>query len=203
MTDPMTPHKLMTPHDLTTARLRLREWRASDLELFAALNADPAVMEFMSRCLSREESDAFAAVAQAEIAHRGWGLWATELRDSGQLIGCVGLSVPSFHTDFAPCVELHWRLERASWGRGFATEGARACLEFAFASLELPEVVAFTVPANTRSRAVMERLGMWHDVEGDFEHPRLPPGDPLRRHVLYRLTREHWQRGAAVGLTRH
>jgi RimJ/RimL family protein N-acetyltransferase len=100
-------------------------------------------------------------------------------------------------------VELHWRLERASWGRGFATEGARACLEFAFASLELTEVLAFTVPANTRSRAVMKRLGMWHDVEGDFEHPRLPPGDPLRHHVLYRLTREHWQRGAGVGLSRH
>jgi RimJ/RimL family protein N-acetyltransferase len=134
MTDLMTPHKLITPRDLTTARLRLREWRTSDLEPFAALNADPAVMEFMPRCLSREESDEFAAVAQAEIARRGWGLWATELRDSGQLIGCVGLSVPSFHADFTPCVELHWRLERASWGRGFATEGARACLEFAFAS---------------------------------------------------------------------
>ena len=194
---------LMTPHDLMTPRLRLREWRAADLEPFAALNADPAVMEFMPRCLTRAESDAFAAVAQAEIAHRGWGLWATELRDSGQFIGCIGLCVPTFRAHFTPCVEIDWRLERASWGRGFATEAARECLRFGFSGLGLSEVVAFTVPANARSRVLMQRLGMWHDVEGDFEHPRLPPGDPLRRHVLYRLTREAWQHSAGVGLTRH
>jgi RimJ/RimL family protein N-acetyltransferase len=193
----------MTPRDLITPRLRLRQWRAADLEPFAALNEDPGVMEFMPRCLSREESDAFAVVAQAEIAHRGWGLWATELRDSGQFIGCIGLCVPSFQAHFTPCVEIDWRLERTSWGRGFATEAARECLRFGFSGLGLSEVVAFTVPANARSRALMQRLGMWRDVEGDFEHPRLLPGDPLRRHVLYRLTREAWQRSTGVGLTRH
>jgi RimJ/RimL family protein N-acetyltransferase len=203
MIDFTTPRVLMTPRELMAPRLRLRQWRAADLEPFAALNADPAVMEFMPRCLSREDSDALAATAQAEILNRGWGLWATELRDSGEFIGCVGLSVPSFPAHFTPCVELHWHLKRASWGRGFATEAARECLRFAFETLDLSEIVAFTVPANTRSRAVMERLGMWHDVEGDFEHPRLPPGDPMRRHVLYRLTSEAWQASTGVGLVRH
>lgn len=178
---------------LTTRRLRLRQWRATDLEPFAALNADLVVMEFMGHCLARAESDEFARRAESAIAQRGWGLWAVEVRDGGEFVGCVGLSVPSFQAHFTPCVELHWRLQRSSWGRGFATEAARECLGFAFASLELTEVVAFTVPANSRSRAVMERLGMHHDAAGDFDHPRLPPGHPLHRHVLYRLRRVDWQ----------
>jgi len=182
--------------DLTTPRLRLRQWRAADLEHFAALNADPVVMEFMPRCLTRTESDALARQAEAEIAGRGWGWWATELRDGGDFLGWVGLCVPSFEAHFTPCVEIGWRLKRRSWGHGYATEGARGCLRFAFESLGLSEVVSFTVPANARSRAVMERLGMRHDAAGDFDHPRVPAGHPLRPHVLYRLTRDDWQRGA-------
>jgi RimJ/RimL family protein N-acetyltransferase len=181
--------------DLTTARPRLRQWRESDLEPFAALNADPVVMQLMPRCLSRAESDAFTRQAEAGISRRGWGLWATELRASRQLIGCVGLAVPSFQAAFTPCVEIAWRLERSSWGHGFATEAARECLRFAFETLALAEVVAFTVPANHRSLAVMERLGMRRDAGGDFEHPRLPPGHPLRPHVLYRLARADWNPG--------
>ena len=179
--------------DLSTPRLWLRQWRASDLEPFAALNADPQVMEFMPGSLSCAESDALARRAEAEIAQQGWGFWATELRESGAFIGFVGLHVPSFEAPFTPCVEIGWRLERASWGNGFATEAARACLRFAFESLLLEEVVSFTVPPNRRSRAVMERLGMRHDAAGDFDHPRLPLGHPLRRHVLYRVRREDWQ----------
>jgi RimJ/RimL family protein N-acetyltransferase len=184
--------------ELLTHRLSLRQWRAADLEPFAALNSDPVVMEFMSRCLTRAESAEFIGKAQAQLARRGWGLWATELRATGELIGCVGLGVPSFETHFSPCVEILWRLRRASWGYGYATEGARVSLRFAFETLALPEVVAFTVPANSRSRAVMERLGMRRDAGGDFDHPRLPDGHPLRRHVLYRLSREEWERGATV-----
>ena len=180
--------------DLSTARLRLRQWRASDREPFAALNTDPRVMEFMPGCLSRAESDAVAQRSEAEIARQGWGFWATELRESGAFIGFVGLHVPSFEAPFTPCVEIGWRLERASWGNGFATEAARECLRFAFESLALEEVVSFTVPLNRRSRAVMERLGMRRDALGDFDHPRLPAGHPLRRHVLYRMRRGDWQR---------
>jgi len=180
--------------ELSTPRLRLRQWHASDLEPFAALNADARVMEFMPGLLSSAESDALARRAAAEIAQLGFGFWATELRASGAFIGFVGLHIPSFEAPFTPCVEIGWRLGRTSWGNGFATEAAWECLRFAFESLALEEVVSFTVPLNRRSRAVMERLGMRHDPRGDFDHPRLPAGHPLRRHVLYRLRCEDWQR---------
>jgi RimJ/RimL family protein N-acetyltransferase len=184
---------LIRMSELNTPRLRLRQWRAGDLPPFAALNADPRVMEFIPGRLSSAESDALARRCEEEIARRGWGFWAAELRESGAFIGFVGLSVPSFEAPFTPCVEIGWRLERASWGKGFATEAGRECLRFAFDSLVLEEVVSFTVPLNRRSRAVMERLGMSHDAAGDFDYPRLPAGHPLRRHVLYRLRREDWQ----------
>ena len=173
-------------HTLTTPRLVLRSWQTTDLQPFAALNADPRVMQFMRAPLSRAESDAFVAGAAAALEKRGWGLWAVERRESGELLGCVGLNVPSFEAPFTPCVEIMWRLAAAHWGRGFATEAARECLRFAFGTLALGEVVAFTVPANLRSRALMERLGMRHDPADDFEHPRVPAGHPFRHHVLYR-----------------
>jgi RimJ/RimL family protein N-acetyltransferase len=116
-----------------------------------------------------------------------------ELRASAAFIGFVGLRAPPFEAPFTPCIEIGWRLERESWGKGFATEAGLECLRFAFETLDLPEVVSFTVPQNRRSRAVMERLGMLHDLDGDFDHPRLPEGHPLRRHVLYRLPRAEWR----------
>ena len=179
--------------ELCTPRLWLRQWRTSDLPPFAALNADPRVMEFMPGCLSPSESDLLARGCEAEIAGRGWGFWAVERRASGAFIGFVGLDVSSFEAPFTPCVEIGWRLEQASWGKRFATEAARECLRFAFESLVVEELVSFTVPLNRRSRAVMERLGMSRDVAGDFDHPRIPAGHPLRRHVLYRLRREDWR----------
>ena len=151
----------------------------------------------MSRCLNRAESDAFVRAAEAEIARQGWGLWAAELRQTGAFIGFVGLRAPTFTAPFTPCVEIGWRLERESWGQGLATEAGRECLRFAFETLALAEVVSFTVPANRRSRAVMERLGMAHDAQEDFDHPRLPEGHPLQRHVLYRLRRDDWRRSDA------
>ena len=120
---------------LTTRRLRLRQWRAADLESFASLNADPLVMELMPRCLTRAESDELALRAAAEIEQRGWGLWAVQLREGGDFLGAAGLCVPSFEAHFTPCVEIDWRLKRPSWGHGYATEGAGECLRFAYESL--------------------------------------------------------------------
>src|SRR6059058_4279788 len=180
--------------ELMTVRLKLRQWRAADLEPFASLNADPAVIEFLSRCLTRAESDEFAERVRSELAQRGWGLWAVEVREQGEFIGFVGLSEPSFEAHFTPCTEIGWRLARSSWGRGYATEAARACLDFAFRSLGLSEVVAFTVPANARSRAVMERLGMRARVRDRLRHRgrpsvprfRLPESRALRGGRLHR-----------------
>ena len=181
-------------HTLTTPRLTLRRWCAADLAPFAALNADPRVMELMPAPLTRAQSDAFAAWAAADLTARGWGLWAVAERANDELVGCVGLSVPSFRARFTPCVEILWRLAAPHWGKGFATEAARACLALGFGTLGLDEIVAFTVPANARSLAVMQRLGMTRDAGGDFAHPRLPPGHRLAHHVLFRLTRAAWRR---------
>lgn len=178
---------------LRTDRLLLRPWRDADLAAFAALNADPVVMEYFPATLTRAESDELAARNRAHFRERGYGWWALEAAEAGGFIGFTGLWVPSFSAPFTPCVEVGWRLARNAWGRGYATEAARAALEFGFGELGLDEIVSFTVPGNRRSRAVMERLGMARDPRDDFDYPRLPEGDPLQRHVLYRL-----RRGAAV-----
>jgi RimJ/RimL family protein N-acetyltransferase len=178
--------------ELATPRLRLRQWQDADLAPFAALNADPEVMHHMPRCLERSESDTLAGRYRARIDERGWDLWALERRDEGRFIGALGLAVVTFPAPFTPCVEIAWRLARSQWGQGLATEAALAVLRFGFETLALTEVLAFTVPENRRSRAVMERLGMRRDPSGDFDHPRLAPGHPLRRHVLYRLERGDW-----------
>jgi RimJ/RimL family protein N-acetyltransferase len=175
--------------ELTTPRLRLRHWQPGDQAPLAALHADPLAMQFLPRTLTADESRDFAAGAERALAARGFGLWALELTGSGEFLGCAGLNEPSFAAHFVPCMEVLWRLLPRHWGHGYATEAARACIDFAFGELGRDEVVAFTVPANARSRAVMERLGMRHASAEDFDHPRLPPGDPLRRHVLYRLRR--------------
>lgn len=173
---------------LQTARLLLRRWRESDREPFAALNADPEVMEYFPARLGRAESDALIAQIEAGFESHGFGLWAAELRDSGEFLGFAGLAVPSFQAHFTPAVEVGWRLARHAWGHGYATEAGRAALRLGFTGLGLEEIVAMTAVANWRSRAVMERLGMSHDPADDFDHPTLPAGSPLRRHVLYRVS---------------
>jgi RimJ/RimL family protein N-acetyltransferase len=183
--------KVSPPIELDTERLRLRQWRSSDLAPFAELNADPRVMEFFPSTLTREESDAAVSRLQSQIAERGWGLWAAEVRLTGQFIGFVGLQVALAPLPFAPCVEVGWRLAHAHWGKGYATEAARGALRVGFEQLGLEEIVSFTAVANRRSRAVMERLGMRED-EVTFQHPGVPEGSPLREHCLYRLTREQW-----------
>ena len=174
---------------LRTDRLLLREWLDSDREPFAALNADPEVMRFMSRALDRAESDALIDRMRRHWQTDGHGLWAVERLDDGSFIGFVGLATWSFEAHFMPAVEVGWRLAHSAWGHGFATEAARAALRFGFETLGLDEIVSFTTPANVRSRAVMERLGMTRDPADDFDHPHLPPGHPVRPHVLYRLSR--------------
>jgi RimJ/RimL family protein N-acetyltransferase len=169
---------------LETPRLILRRWQKADCEPFYRMNSDPRVMEFFPACLSRAESDALIARAEAHFETHGFGPFAAELRDGGDFTGFVGLMVPQFEAHFTPCVEIGWRLAAEYWNQGLATEGANAVLRLAFEEAGLREVVSFTVPANLRSRRVMEKLGMTYS--GDFEHPRLPEGHPLRRHVLYR-----------------
>ena len=174
--------------ELVTSRLLLRGFRDSDLEAFAALNADPRVVEFLPGALTRAESDAMAARIRQHFEAHGFGLWAVETPDH-PFAGFIALSIPAFAAPFVPCVEVGWRLAADAWGHGYATEGARAVVEHGFDTLGLDEIVSFTVPANTRSRRIMEKLGMTHDAEDDFDHPRLPDGHRLQRHVLYRLPR--------------
>jgi len=175
---------------LRTERLILRRWRAADRELFAMMNADPKVMEYFPAVLSRAESNTLVDWVERHFAERGFGPSAAELKDSGEFIGFIGLSVPRFEAAFTPCVEIGWRLAAEYWGRGLATEGARAVVEHAFSELALKEIVSFTTVGNSRSRHVMEKLRMTHDAADDFDHPSLPAGHALRRHVLYRLRRD-------------
>ena len=175
--------------ELRTDRLYLRRWCATDRQPFATLNADARVMEHFPAPLSREESDALATRIEDHFEQHGFGLWAVEIIDTTPFAGFIGLSIPRFEAHFAPCVEVGWRLAVRCWGSGYATEGARAVLAFGFEQLRLAEIVSFTVPGNVRSRRVMERLGMTRNPADDFDHPAVPEGHPLRRHVLYRLAR--------------
>jgi RimJ/RimL family protein N-acetyltransferase len=179
------------PQELRTERLHLRRWRPADRAPFAALNADPRVMEYFPAPLSPEDSDAQVARIEAHFDRHGFGLWAVEIAGVAPFAGFIGLAVPRFEAHFTPCIEIGWRLAATHWGRGFATEGARAALVFGFATLGLAEIVSFTVPANLRSRRVMEKLGMTHQPGDDFAHPLLPEGHWLSRHVLYRIARPH------------
>jgi RimJ/RimL family protein N-acetyltransferase len=179
--------------DLTTDRLVLRQWKDSDYEPYAALNADPVVMEYFPAVLTRAESDAMVDRVKASLEERGFGLWAVEVRETGRFIGFTGLSVPTFEAPFLPGIEIGWRLAKAAWGNGYATEAARAALAHGFGPAGLAEVLSWTASINKPSQRVMERIGMTHDEADDFDHPRLDDGHPLQRHVLYRITRAQWE----------
>ncbi len=179
-------------HELQTDRLALRRWRPDDRRPFAELNADPEVMRHFPGMLTRRESDALADRIEAQMERHGWGLWAMEVRATGRFIGFTGLARPGFEAPFMPAIEIGWRLPRAAWGQGYATEAARTAAAFGFDDLGLAEIVSLAVGANERSRAVMRRIGMHHDPADDFDHP-LVEQPHLRRHVLYRLTAAQWQ----------
>jgi 3-dehydroquinate dehydratase / shikimate dehydrogenase len=176
---------------IKTKRLILRPWQEKDLKPFAALNADHRVMEYFPSLLTQKESDDRVHSWQAKIKAKGWGLWAVSISDIADFIGFIGLEYVNFEAHFTPAVEIGWRLAYPFWGKGYATEGALACLKYGFEILELEEIVSFTAVQNMRSRAVMERIGMHHDIKDDFNHPKLFEGHSLRRHVLYRLKAEN------------
>lgn len=182
-----------------TERLVLREWRETDKQPYALLNADPEVMRHFPSQLSREQSDEMVDRMAAAWEQRGFGLWAAERVDTHQFIGFIGLSMPGWHVDgLTPCVEVGWRIDSQHWGHGFAPEGARAALEYAFEHVELPndEVVSFTTTQNLKSQRVMQKIGMVLDPTGEFDHP-MTPGWHEQRHVVYRIDRPTWQAGVA------
>jgi 3-dehydroquinate dehydratase / shikimate dehydrogenase len=179
---------------IRTERLILRPWEEEDLEPFAQLNADSRVMEYFPSILSRKESDDLARRASTKLQEQGWGLWAVTHPGNAKFIGFIGLAEPTFIAHFTPAVEVGWRLAYEYWGRGYATEGALEVLKYGFETLNLTEIVSFTATQNARSRAVMKRIGMHYDPKDDFDHPKLPEGDRLRRHVLYRLYRDEWEK---------
>jgi len=165
--------------------LLLRRWTHEDREPFAAINADPRVIEFLPTPLSREQSDAFVDRIEAHFDQSGYGLWAVEIPGVTTLAGFIGLTT----LPFLPAPEIGWRLATPYWGAGYATEGARAVLAFGFDTIGLDEIVSVTAVENVRSRRVMETIGMSRDPRDDFDHPALPEGHPLRRHVMYRIRR--------------
>jgi 3-dehydroquinate dehydratase/shikimate dehydrogenase len=185
------------PVSIATARLLLRPWRASDREPFAAMNADPRVMEWFPRLMSAQESDAMATAIDGRMSEQGWGLWAVEVPGVAEFIGLIGLN-PDEDTLGYPVVEVGWRLTAEHWGRGYAPEGARASLAYGFDTLALEEIVAFTSVGNAKSRRVMEKIGMSHDPDEDFDHPRVPRESSRCRHVIYRISRSAFAQAQAA-----
>lgn len=175
---------------IETPRLVLRAWKESDRIPFAAMNADPRVMEFFPKVLSSSESDEAFGRVLTHFDRYGFGIWALEARRSGEFLGLLGLQNVRFEAKFTPAVEIGWRLRYEAWGKGFATEGAQAALKAGFGRLGLSEIVAMTVPENQRSRRVMEKLGMTYVVGEDFNHPLIEEGSRYRRHILYRKKKE-------------
>ena len=176
-----------SPVTLETERLILRPWRKTDLEPFADLNADPAVIRYFPAPLDRADSDRLARRLEQKFAAQGWGWWAVEVRSGAPFIGFVGLNIPDYADElpFTPAFEIGWRLAKDHWRRGYAKEAATEVLRYAFEDLGREEVVSFTAAQNLPSQAVMQAIGMTRDTSGDFDHPLLAPGHPLRRHVLY------------------
>ncbi len=158
---------------IETERLRLRQWEEKDLPVFIAMNQDPWVMEFFLKTLTSEESEILMKRLQSHIEEKGFGFFACTLKETDECIGFVGLSTPTFEAYFTPCVEIGWRLHSRYHGKGYATEAARAVLQFGFEMLALEEIVSFTVPMNKKSRNVMEKIGMVHNPEDYFAHTKL------------------------------
>lgn len=175
---------------LTTDRLVLRDWQAQDKEPFTKMNADLEVMRYFPKTLTANESHEMVDEIQRRIDNNGYGLFAVESRKTGEFMGFVGLNHPKIPYFFNPCLEVGWRLDKAYWGQGFATEAGKACLQMAFEKLGFDEVVSFTANINLPSQRVMQRLGMRFDCE--FDHPTIQATSPLFKHVLYRINKENF-----------
>jgi RimJ/RimL family protein N-acetyltransferase len=186
-----------SPVELRTARTLLRQWKDTDLPAWIEMNADPEVRRYFPSIPTPEAAAAEATRIRAAIMQRGWGPWALEIPGEVPFAGFVGLILHNFQADFMPAVEIGWRLSRATWKHGYATEAAQAVVQYAFDHLDLPELVSMTVPDNTPSQAVMKRLGFTHDAADDFEHPRVEDGSKFKRHVLYRLTAARYRQLSA------
>lgn len=172
---------------LTTPRLLLRAWDEVDTISFYRMSQDPRVMKYFPELWSMDMVKDFIIRMNEQLSQKNFTLWAAEVKDSKRFIGFIGLNVPTWNAHFTPCVEIGWRLATEFWGQGYATEGAKAALEYAFLEMHIPEIVSFTVPNNSRSRSVMERIGMIRDFTGDFLHPKLASDHRLAKHVLYRI----------------
>jgi len=177
---------------LTTERLHLRQWKESDLPAFSNMNADPDVMKYYLSKLNSSESDTLAEKIFKLIDVKGWGFWAVELKVNSKFLGFVGLNEPDYTLPFSPCIEIGWRLGKQYWGKGYASEAAKQCLNVAFTQLDLDEVVSFTSLSNTRSQSVMKKIGMTNTAN-NFHHPLVPRGHPLSEHVLFKIAKVDWQ----------
>lgn len=173
---------------LETERLILRKWKPGDLGPFSRINADERIMEYMLNPLTEEETKAYMDRISKHIDDNGYGQFACEVKNNGEFIGYVGLSIPRFEMDFTPCVEIGWRLASEEWGKGYATEAASAVIKFGFEQISLREILSFIVPGNMRSRRVAEKIGMKFDEKDNFKHPFVPEGHPLSWHFLYRIS---------------
>jgi RimJ/RimL family protein N-acetyltransferase len=183
----MTDSKFTT---IETERLILRAWKSEDAEAFARMNIDPIVMEYLPRALNRKDSDKLLKRFQAHFTKHGYGLFAMERKEDGEFVGFTGLQNVEFDAHFTPAVEIAWRLDTEYWGKGYATEAAKAVLDYAFNTLKLKDVVTFTVHDNERMMHVFDKMGMTCDEDGDFDYPTLPEGHPLGKFTLYRMTKK-------------
>lgn len=179
-------------HRLETERLILRRWEFRDREPFAAMNADPRVMEFFPALLTRQQTDETVDRLEKHFEDHGFGLFAMEFKANGAFIGLLGLNIPQYEAPFLPAVEIGWRIAAPYWRQGLCTEGAREVLAAAFGMLGLKDIVSVTVPENVASWSVMEKLGMKRDLAADFDHPKVPEGHKYRRHILYRLSKDQY-----------
>jgi len=181
-----------------TQRLMLRQWRDEDRPLFAAMNGDPEVMKYFPNTLSSSQSDTLVDRFTTDIEESGWGFWAAERSDTGEFIGFIGINYSADGLPFAPCVDIGWRLARAHWGLGFATEGAKAAMDYAFWQANLSLLVSMTPTENQASERIMQKLGMVKQAL-NFMHPKVVKGHPLQEHVLYSITNKQWQKLSPAG----
>jgi len=177
--------------EIQTDRLIIRQWNKNDYSVFAKMNADQDVMKFYPDILTLKQSDDMAQKIEDEIALKGWGFWAIELKEKNSFIGFAGLHEPGYKLPMSPCIEIGWRLAKQYWGNGYATEAGEAALDTAFVKLELTEIYSFASISNYKSQAVMERLNMTN-THKNFDHPMIPINNPLREHVLYKVDKQQW-----------
>ena len=183
---------------LETERLILRTWVDEDLESMFAINQDTKVMEYFPGLQDLQMTKNFIDKVNAHFENHGYSLYAAIRKDTNEFIGFIGLLIADFESHFTPATEIGWRLSSSHWGKGFATEGAKAVLDYAFRVLKIPEIVSFTAAGNAKSIRVMQKIGLQHNEADDFDHPKLDDTSPLKRHVLYRLSREQYTQGSSI-----